>query len=344
MITLTPIQGMMMAQNKKICAISATLFHRIVNNANNSHGKVEKFALSLYDISMALAKDNNKNLDIRTIILPKYHDYVKTFEKASTDKLLKISATLFRRIVNNANNSHGKVEQFALSLYNISMALAKDNNNNPDIRMIILPKYHDYVKTFEKASTNKLLLHHPSDHTILLAEGFIPPFGSLYSLSHPELEELKCWLDKNLSKGFIRTSSSPTTAPILFVKKGDSWLRLVIHYRGINEETIKNRYPLPLLPYTLMNLSKAKWFTKLDIRGAYNFICMAEGKEWKTAFCTYNGLFKSIVMPFSLTNALEMLQNCINNILAPDLDCFCVAYLDDTLIHSDNFEEYQQHV
>jgi hypothetical protein len=87
---------------------------------------------------------------------------------------------------------------------------------------------------------------------------FKPPFGPLYSLSHPELEELKHWLDKNLSKGFIRTSSSPTTTPILFIKKGDSLLRLVIDYRGINEGTIKNRYPLLLLQDTLMNLSKAK--------------------------------------------------------------------------------------
>jgi hypothetical protein len=87
---------------------------------------------------------------------------------------------------------------------------------------------------------------------------FKPPFSPLYSLSHPELEEHKCWLDKNLSKGFIRTSSSPATTPILFVKKGDGSLRLVIEYRGINEGTIKNRYPLPLLQDMLMNLSKAK--------------------------------------------------------------------------------------
>jgi hypothetical protein len=76
---------------------------------------------------------------------------------------------------------------------------------------------------------------------------FKPPFGPLYSLSHPELEELKHWLDENLSKGCIRTLSSPAATPILFVKTGDGSLRLVIDYRGINEGTIKNRYPLPVL-------------------------------------------------------------------------------------------------
>jgi hypothetical protein len=89
-------------------------------------------------------------------------------------------------------------------------------------------------------------------------EAFKPPFGPLYSLSYPEFEELKCWLDENLSNGFIQTSSSPTTTLILFVQKGDSSLRLLIDYRGINEETIKERYTLPLLHNTLMNLFKAK--------------------------------------------------------------------------------------
>jgi hypothetical protein len=93
-----------------------------------------------------------------------------------------------------------------------------------------------------------------------------------------------------------------------------------------------------------MNLSKAKWFTKLDIRVAYNLIRMAEGEEWKTTFHTRYGLFESLVMPFGLTNAPATFQNYINDVLAPYLDRFCTAYLDDTLIYSDNFEEHQQHV
>jgi hypothetical protein len=93
------------------------------------------------------------------------------------------------------------------------------------------------------------------------------------------LESCKKWLEENLDKGFIRASSSPAGAPILFVKKGDGSLRLVVDYRGINEGTIKNRYPLPLIRETLMRLSKARFFTKLDVRRAYNLIRMAEGEE-----------------------------------------------------------------
>ena len=74
-------------------------------------------------------------------------------------------------------------------------------------------------------------------------------------------------------------------------------------YRGINEGTIKNRYPLPLIRETLMRILKAPFFTKLDVRGAYNLIRMAEGEEWKTAIQTRYDLFESLVMPFGLTNA-----------------------------------------
>jgi hypothetical protein len=116
------------------------------------------------------------------------------------------------------------VEQFTLSLYKINMVLAKEDNKKPNIHTIVLPEYHNNLKTFKKANANKLPLHCPSDYTILLMDRFKPPFGPLYSLYHPELEELKCWLDENLSKGFIHTSSPPATTPILFVKKGDGSL------------------------------------------------------------------------------------------------------------------------
>src|SRR5690606_7659833 len=184
----------------------------------------------------------------------------------------------------------------------------------------------------------------PYDHAIPLKEGFTPPFGPLYSLSHNELKTLREWLDDNLSKGFIRASSSPAGAPILFVKKKDGSLRLCVDYRGINEGTIKNRYPLPLIKETLNQLSRAKIYTTLDIRGAYNLVRMAEGDEWKTAFRTRYGLFESLVMPFGLTNAPATFQHFINDVLRPYLDQFCTAYLDDILIYSDNLEDHVKHV
>jgi hypothetical protein len=117
-----------------------------------------------------------------------------------------------------------------------------------------------------------------------------------------------------------------------------------MEYRGLNEGTIKNCYPLPLLHETLLCLQKAKYFTKLDIHGAYNLVRMVEGEEWKTAFRTWYGLFESLVMPFSLTNAPTSFQHFINDVLRPYLDVFVTAYLDDILIYSDNLNDHRNHV
>jgi hypothetical protein len=150
--------------------------------------------------------------------------------------------------------------------------LQEPKDDKRDLKASVLPKHHRYLRIFEKVNADKLPPHRPCDHRSPLENGFQPPFGPLYSLSRPELEELKRWLDVNLSMGFIPASSSPAAAAILFINKVDGSLHLVVDYRAINEGTIKNPYPLPLMQDTLMNLSRAKWFTKLDIRGAYNLI------------------------------------------------------------------------
>jgi len=98
-------------------------------------------------------------------------------------------------------------------------------------------------------------------------------------MSRDELLVLKKYLEENLAKGFIRVSSSPAATPILFVRKPGGGLRLYVDYRGLNDITIKNRYPLPLIRETLDRLSTAKFFTKLDIIAAFNRLRVKEGEE-----------------------------------------------------------------
>lgn len=163
-------------------------------------------------------------------------------------------------------------------------------------------------------------------------------------MSLDELRVLRKFLDDNLAKGFIRPSSSPAASPVLFAKKPGGGLRFCVDYRALNALTIKNRYPLPLLRETLARLSKAKYYTKLDVIGAFNRIRMAEGDEWLTAFNTRYGLFESLVMPFGLCNAPATFQARINEVLHEYLDVFCTAYIDDVLIFSDSLEEHREHV
>jgi hypothetical protein len=116
---------------------------------------------------------------------------------------------MFRRIINNANKYYGKVEQFTLFLNEINTTLQEPKDDKPNIKAIIPTEYHKYLKIFENINTDNLPPHRPYDHKIPLEDGFQPPFGPLYSLSHLELEELKRWLEENLSKGFICACQDP---------------------------------------------------------------------------------------------------------------------------------------
>jgi hypothetical protein len=111
------------------------------------------------------------------------------------------------------------------------------------------------------------------------------------------------YISESLANGLIRPSSSPVGAGFFFVEKKDKSLRPCVDYRGINDITVKNKYPLPLLDSAFAPLHQATIFTKLDLRNAYHLVRVREGDEWKTAFNTPLGHFEYLVMPFGLTNA-----------------------------------------
>jgi hypothetical protein len=158
------------------------------------------------------------------------------------------------------------------------------------------------------------------------------------------LEVVREYIEENLANGFIQHSRSPTGAPIFFVKKKDGSLHLVVDYRGLNKVTIQNRYALPLISSLLERLSEAKFFTKLDLRGAYNLVRVRPRDEWKTAFHIRYGHFEYTVMPFGLTNAPTVFEHMANDIFRDFLDIFLIVYLDDILIYSKTQEDHHIHV
>ena len=118
-----------------------------------------------------------------------------------------------------------------------------------------------------------------NEHAIKLEEGKQPPFGPIYSLGPVELEMLKTYIKTNLANGFIRPSKSPVGAPILFDRKPDRSLRLCVDYWGLNNITIKNRYPLPLIGESLDRLGQARRITQLDLTNAYLRMRIRESNE-----------------------------------------------------------------
>ena len=205
-------------------------------------------------------------------------------------------------------------------------------------------KYKDYAEVFCKREADKLPQHRPYDMKIDLLADQQPPWLPIYNLSELELKTLREYLDEMLAKGFIQPSKSPAGAPILFVKKKDGSLRLCVDYRRLNQISVKNRYPLPLINELLDRLGQSTIFTKLDLRGAYNLVRIHPGDEWKTAFRTRYGHFEYLVMPFGLTNAPATFQHLMNDIFHDLLDHFVVIYLDDILIFSKNPREHTEHV
>jgi hypothetical protein len=121
-----------------------------------------------------------------------------------------------------------------------SESLDLTTDDDEKLRAHVPEDYHDLSWMFKKTTADKLPPNCPYDHKIPLKEGFAPPFGPLYKQSKQELETAWNWLQTNLSKGFVRASSSPGGAPILFAKKKDGTLRLCIDYPSLNEGTIKN--------------------------------------------------------------------------------------------------------
>jgi hypothetical protein len=132
-------------------------------------------------------------------------------------------------------------------------------------------------------------------------------------------------------------------SPIFFIKKKDGSLRLVQDYRMLNEMTVKNKYPLPLITELVNQLRGAKYFTKLDVRWGFNNVRIQEGDKWKAAFRMNRGLFELLVMFFGLTNSPATFQTMMNDIFTDMIsEGVVVVYLDDILIFTKDLAEHRR--
>ncbi|GJU75886.1 putative reverse transcriptase domain-containing protein [Tanacetum coccineum] len=143
----------------------------------------------------------------------------------------------------------------------------------------------------------------PVEFQIDLIPGAAPVARAPYRLAPSEMKELSKQLQELSDKGFIRPSSSPWGAPVLFVKKKDGSFRMCIDYRELNKLTVKNRYPLPRIDDLFDQLQGSSIYSKIDLRSGYHQLRVREQDIPKTAFRTRYGHYEFQVMPFGLTNA-----------------------------------------
>jgi hypothetical protein len=183
-----------------------------------------------------------------------------------------------------------------------------------------------------------------AEFAVELIPGTAPISKRAYRVSGPELVELKKQIDELLEKGYIRPSTSPWAAPVLFVEKKDGTKRMCIDYRSLNEVTIKNKYPLPRIEDLFVQLRGANVFSKIDLRLGYHQLRILPSDIPKTTFITKYGLYEFTVMSFGLTNAPAYFIYLMNLLFMDYLEKFVVVFTDDILIYSQNEEEHEEHL
>ncbi|GJS75514.1 putative reverse transcriptase domain-containing protein [Tanacetum coccineum] len=177
-----------------------------------------------------------------------------------------------------------------------------------------------------------------------LIPGAAPVAWAPYRLAPSEMKELSDQLRELFDKGFIRPSSSPWGASVLFVKKMDGSFRMCIDYQELNKLTVKNHYPLLRIDDLFDQLQGSSVYSKIDLRSGYHQLRVREEDIPKTAFRTRYGHYEFQVMPFGLTNAPAVFIDLMNWVCKPYLDKFVIVFIDDILIYSKRKQEHKEHL
>ncbi|GJT44530.1 putative reverse transcriptase domain-containing protein [Tanacetum coccineum] len=216
-------------------------------------------------------------------------------------------------------------------------------NKSKEKRMEYVPVIRDFPEVFPEELPG-LPPSRQVEFRIDLVPRAAPVARAPYRLVPSEMKELSIQLQELPKKGFIRLSSSPWGAPILFVKKKDGSFRMCIDYRELNKLIVKNRYPLSRIDDLFDQLQGSSVYSKIDLRSGYHQLRIKEEDIPITTFRTQYGHFEFQVMPFGLTNAPAVFMDLMNRVCKPYLDKFVIVFIDDILVYSKDEEEHGKHL
>ncbi|GJY99887.1 putative reverse transcriptase domain-containing protein [Tanacetum coccineum] len=218
----------------------------------------------------------------------------------------------------SCTKTHKYVEKGCL-IFLAQVTKKETGDKSEEKRLEDVPTVRDFSKVFPEDLPG-LPPTRQVEFQIDLVPGAAPVARAPYRLAPSELQELSTQLQELSDKGFIRPSSSPWGAPVLFVKKKDGSFWMCIDYRELNKLTVKNRYPLPRIDDLFDQLQGSRVYSKIDLRSGYHQLRVREEDIPKTAFRTRYGHYEFQVMPFGLTNAPVIFMDLMNKGIHMDLD------------------------